>query len=88
MVRDLYNEIKKHGLDFGVRSYGNIKKELLTFLESGLEFAEIKNEDVLSYKDIRNCYNSYDGAARRYGFPVKVVRRKNKIYIIREGESE
>lgn len=80
----MYNEVKTGSVDFGINSYGKIKKELLSFLDSGLQFAELKKEDVLSYKDMRNCYNSYDGAARRYRLPVKVMRRKGKIYIIRE----
>ena len=70
--------VSKREVDLSKRTRGKLRRELEEFIESGQECGEIA--------DVSNApatYANYYRCIRYNGYPLRVVRRKDRVFLIR-----
>jgi hypothetical protein len=63
-----------------MRTKSILSNILKAFLESNLEIARVKTDTFKSPLDI---YNDLGRRIRKYNLPIKVVLRKQKVYLVK-----
>lgn len=61
----------------------NLKAELTEFMNMNVKVAKVTITDH-DYKNAKSAYENLHKAAKKYGFPIDVTKRKDDIYIIRK----
>ena len=63
------------------RTYNHIQIQLNEFMESNVKTAKVEHNG--HYKNSHTCAESVRIAISRGGFPIKVIQRKDEVFIIR-----
>lgn len=67
------------------RGDGRVIKDVRMLLKNGWEAAEV---DISCYKNIRTARNSYMQVISRADYPVSVITRNEKLYLVRREEKQ
>lgn len=79
----MYKAIKKSEIPSKSVPRGSVVKELLEFMETNYEAAEIL---IPENRTAGSVFNSYYMAVRRYGLPLRVSCQGGKVYMWKEGK--
>lgn len=60
---------------------GYVMQDIEDFLNSGVEACEVFACDGLS---IQSLHSSYASAVKKNGYPIKVMRRKNRVFLVKK----
>lgn len=76
--------VKVNGADVGIGQRGQGKWVAIVneFVASDMQVAEVTELDV----DLSGAYNGMRSMVSRHGLPVRVVRRKNRLFLVRTEE--
>jgi len=76
--------VKVNGADVGIGQMGQGKWVAIVneFIASDMQVAEVTELDV----DLNGAYNGMRSMVSRHGLPVRVVRRKNRLFLVRTEE--
>ena len=66
----------------GKKEYKNLKAFLNEFMSANIEIAVVE-WDERDYKSSQVEYTVLMNAAKRHGFPITVMKRKDSIYLVR-----
>lgn len=77
----MIKKINMEEIPTGYRQKGKRIKDILDFIESGASAAEVFST---STKNGLSLYSSCLGTIRRFGFPVSVIRRGERVFLIRD----
>lgn len=69
---------KQEEADLSKRTRGRLKRELEEFIASGQECGEI-----VGVSNVSATYVNYHRCIRYNGYPLRVVRRKDRVFLIR-----
>lgn len=73
--------IDKEDIPCNYRHPNRAINDIKEFIQSGASAAEVFSDTA---KNGLSLYNSYLYAARRNGFPVRTIRRGDRVFLIRE----
>lgn len=78
--------VKVNGADVGIgpRDRGKWVAIVNEFIASDMDVAEVTEFDV----GLNGAYNGMRSMVSRHGLPVRVVRRKNRLFLVRTEEWE
>lgn len=73
--------VKVNGADVGIgqRGQGKLVAIVNEFIASDMQVAEVTDLDV----GLNGAYNGMRSMVSRHGLPVRVVRRKNRLFLVR-----
>lgn len=78
-----FKSINKNSILKGRNAPHKLQGELEEFMNMNVEAAEVSfiaNE----YKSTNSCYSSLYKSIKRFGYPIQVVVRDGKLYLIRK----
>ncbi len=68
------------------RQYSKLQPLLDEFMKTDQPIMKI--DPTGTYKQVRNCYNSWYSAARRSNYPLTVRTRGGFVYILKKNEKD
>lgn len=67
---------------------GYTMDDIEEFYNSEADACEVFGSEKQAPDSLQSCYYAYYASVKRLGYPIKVIRRKNRVFLVKKNVGE